>query len=87
MFVYPWSRQLNRLLARDLACRSMHRMSPPQSSDMVRRDSGNSIEDYKTLQSAAVFAQFTPSSKVSPSSTIFFLVRMLSFTLADFDAG
>lgn len=42
----------------------MHTMSPPQSSDMVRRDSGNSIEDYKILQSAAAFAQFTPSSKV-----------------------
>lgn len=42
----------------------MHTMSPPESSDMVRRDSGNSIEDYKILQSAAAFAQFTPSSKV-----------------------
>lgn len=42
----------------------MHSIPSPQSSDMVRRDSGNSIEDYKILQSAAAFAQFTPSSKV-----------------------
>jgi hypothetical protein len=39
-------------------------MPPPQSVDMVRRDSGNPIEDRKIFQSVAASAQFTPSSKV-----------------------
>jgi hypothetical protein len=43
---------------------SMHTMPPPQSADMVRRDSGNPIEDRKIFQSVAASAQFTPSSKV-----------------------
>jgi hypothetical protein len=52
---------------------SMHNM---HSSDMVRKDSGNPIEDRKILQSAAAFAQFTPSSKVC----LLFLVRHLRAT-------
>jgi hypothetical protein len=43
----------------------MHTMPPPQSVDMVRRDSGNPSEDRKIFQSVAASAQFTPSSKVS----------------------
>ena len=55
----------------------MHSMPPPQSSDMVRRDSGNSIEDYKILQSAAVSAQFTPCWEVSLSSVSFLSLSLI----------
>lgn len=62
----------------------MHDMLPVQSSDMVRGDSGNSIEDYKILQSATAFAYIITSSVVSPSSLLFSVVRVLFLTLADF---
>jgi hypothetical protein len=43
---------------------AMHNNHNPQSSEMIRKDSGNPVEDRKILQSAAASAQFTPSSKV-----------------------
>jgi hypothetical protein len=51
-------------------------MHTSQSADMVRKDSGNPNEDRKILQSAAAFAQFTPSSKVC----LLFLVHHLRAT-------
>lgn len=39
-------------------------MSPPQSSEMLRKDSATSNDERQILQNAAAKAQFVPSSKV-----------------------
>jgi hypothetical protein len=62
---------------------SMHTMPPPQSVDMVRRDSGNPIEDRKIFQSVAASAQFTPSSKVC----LLFFVHHLRATFQSFPSS
>jgi hypothetical protein len=64
IFLLPYSSSffhLPPILASTIV--SMHNHTP-QSSEMIRKDSGNPVEDRKILQSAAASAQFTPSSKV-----------------------